>query len=117
LQHRKPVLFFVSSHAKDHWSVAWRCLTAEVVLFYLKPHGQMKRCSMSKLCCSQALPWPSPAVAPHRGSELLHQNDAFIVKGSLQHGDDRHTCQQEIKPGNPNERSGTPGICLQQSNY
>lgn len=28
----------------DHWGVAWRYFSARMVLFYLKPHGQMKSC-------------------------------------------------------------------------
>lgn len=49
--------------------------------------------------------WKLQAVATHRGSELLHQNNALIVESPLQHWDDGHGCQTETQLRNPEERS------------
>lgn len=45
--------------------------------------------------------WKLQAVATHRGSELLHQNNALVMEGPLQHRDDGHNCQTETQLSRP----------------
>lgn len=91
-------------------------LALGMCIIYLQLIGQMMRCSLSGSGPSGSLTcWKLQAVAAHRGPELLHQDDALMVQGSLQHRYDRHGCQRETQLGSPVHRKPVTNSALEGS--
>uniref|UniRef100_A0A8C6HFI1 Predicted gene 13199 n=1 Tax=Mus spicilegus TaxID=10103 RepID=A0A8C6HFI1_MUSSI len=115
-----PLLFFPKSSGQTHSSLIWRVSLASLLqrspLSAFQLIGQMMRCSLSVSGPSGSLTcWKLQAVAAHRGPELLHQDDALMVQGSLQHRYDRHGCQKETQLGNPVHRKPVTNSTLEGS--